>query len=676
MSKKRLLMVLGSKVLYPDYDLYDNFSDTLAAGSVNGTKATDKRNLRTVIDTGNKLSIDGNSLVFTATGINDPLISYPAIKRELGKSIYVIAGADSDKTSFIGLVQSIGGIRETGFYFQSAAVMLQGGITRSIEKNQFSKVSFDLVCLLRSAGSQYLTKHGYYWRFSGIDLSGSTENLYVQATPVSNGNIISDIITVSKTKYLISPIISDSFNRANGAIGDTDGAGHAELVGLGSGGNGLSWSNALGAYTIVANKAVSSTLDGGVAITICDAETENFYINVKQVITSGYCGVVYRYIDNNNYLYTYHDKTNLVTGQVIGGTNTVLQTTVKTYNASQYLSVVADGTLIRTFYDNSQVGSDIRIVDQTLQQATKVGLISSNEVNTSDDFTVYPRRITYPYEIEKIAKNSNYPLYIPTYDGGNQAVHPSVYYNASKWNGFEYWMAMTPYAGSVEAIENPSILVSHDGEAWYIPTGLTNPVVPAPAEGTHNSDPNLLVDAASTMWMYYNYGSVYVVSSTNGITWSAPVVVATYDTEAYLSPSVLYDGSQYVMWTVDIHQDPRVLQRRTCATPNGTFSAGTNCTVTNMPSGMTFWHVTVQNDGAGFLAYAVLRIGTATAGSQLWVARSSDGLEWTFDTTALLVKSSYGFDYNRIYTSCEANGKLFYSAMAAEGVWNIGVTTP
>ena len=67
----------------------------------------------------------------------------------------------------------------------------------------------------------------------------------------------------------------------------------------------------------------------------------------------------------------------------------------------------------------------------------------------------------------------NRKLNIPTYDGSGQAVHPDVYYNANGWNGYRYWMAMTPYPNGNAAYENPSIVVSNDNLNWIVPPGLS-----------------------------------------------------------------------------------------------------------------------------------------------------------------------------------------------------------
>lgn len=42
-------------------------------------------------------------------------------------------------------------------------------------------------------------------------------------------------------------------------------------------------------------------------------------------------------------------------------------------------------------------------------------------------------------------KYSQTPLKIKTFDGSDQPYHPSVMYSANGWNGFQYWMVLTPY---------------------------------------------------------------------------------------------------------------------------------------------------------------------------------------------------------------------------------------
>lgn len=61
---------------------------------------------------------------------------------------------------------------------------------------------------------------------------------------------------------------------------------------------------------------------------------------------------------------------------------------------------------------------------------------------------------------------------IPTYDGSYQLTHPKVLFFKNGWNGYHYWMSMTPYPREADIYENPSIVVSNDGISWSTPKGL------------------------------------------------------------------------------------------------------------------------------------------------------------------------------------------------------------
>lgn len=58
------------------------------------------------------------------------------------------------------------------------------------------------------------------------------------------------------------------------------------------------------------------------------------------------------------------------------------------------------------------------------------------------------------------------PLAIPTYDGSNQSVHPSVFYFENGWKGYKYWMTFSPYPNSNDDVEDPSLVVSNDRLNW------------------------------------------------------------------------------------------------------------------------------------------------------------------------------------------------------------------
>ena len=76
--------------------------------------------------------------------------------------------------------------------------------------------------------------------------------------------------------------------------------------------------------------------------------------------------------------------------------------------------------------------------------------------------------------------NASTPQTTPTYDGSGQVVHPGIVYFPGGWNGYQYWLVVTPYPGGNAAFENPSILVSQDGVTWIQPPGITNPIAGPP----------------------------------------------------------------------------------------------------------------------------------------------------------------------------------------------------
>jgi hypothetical protein len=59
-----------------------------------------------------------------------------------------------------------------------------------------------------------------------------------------------------------------------------------------------------------------------------------------------------------------------------------------------------------------------------------------------------------------------------------------------------------PYPYDNERLENPSILVSHDGRHWNVPSGLTNPIA-SPDPGTTLADATVVYDdLANQLWVY------------------------------------------------------------------------------------------------------------------------------------------------------------------------------
>lgn len=244
---------------------------------------------------------------------------------------------------------------------------------------------------------------------------------------------------------------------------------------------------------------------------------------------------------------------------------------------------------------------------------------------------------------EVVAYHSAASLAIPTYVADNEeVVHPSILFFPEKWNGYKYWMAMTPYPNQDSAYENPSIVVSQDGETWTDPEGLTNPLVPAPDVG-YNADPYLFMsNDKKTMNLVWKYASVqkYIMlkSTTDGINWTDAVAILTTATEE-VCPVIIWDNSQYVMWTVNHDAAPYVLNKRTCATLTGTWSVASACTLVNTPAGRYIWHYDIKKWGSQY--HMAVSFGLGGSGSGLlYFGKSNDGDIWTFSGSPLMAQAT------------------------------------
>lgn len=224
---------------------------------------------------------------------------------------------------------------------------------------------------------------------------------------------------------------------------------------------------------------------------------------------------------------------------------------------------------------------------------------------------------------------------IPTYEGSGVAVHPSVYFNPNGWNGYEYWMAYTPYPSAKSQLENPSIAVSHDGNSWITPTGLANPIEPVPPGGVnHNSDPNILVGNDGLMYLFWRTVGVpyagetwYGRTSSDGLNWSDRVVIRedAQSVRRMVSPSFtqLADGS-WVAYAVDIVPRPYTVVRLQAASLAG-FKGATPQPVKITGNSGQPWHIDVHRVSG--LWHMLVQDGGPNGGD-LWVAVSADGLDF------------------------------------------------
>ena len=146
--------------------------------------------------------------------------------------------------------------------------------------------------------------------------------------------------------------------------------------------------------------------------------------------------------------------------------------------------------------------------------------------------------------------------------------HPSVKYFPGGWNGYEFWMAVSPYWGPAadSQYENPHIFCSNDGKTWIEPPGIDNPLAlpkPHPSDG-YLSDPHLELDDDGYLYCFFRgngneYGGrgIYFRKSRDGVIWYPTVqlyttvsLVSVDKDNLVLSPTYIKDGNIYNEYVV------------------------------------------------------------------------------------------------------------------------------
>ena len=381
--------------------LRDEFTTNLAAGSVNGTNCDPGPGTRYVADTGNLLSISGGQLQFGGyTGTNDPIYSIPvAIPRVAGRMIcsrFTTPGADNCSFRIGFGSDGLTLPKDAGFFLQTADKTLYAldTITRQCGVLEDS-TEYTTLAALRAAGSFFFLWGGAYTvpTLMYVANVSASDPVYPTAAIQYNTAYAINYIRVPSSLWLPTPLASDGFNRADGALGSTDGLGHAE----GSGGSGLAWADSVGTWAVASNAAVCPTLADGAGIATVDLNTANVHVLAAVTRSGGNAGIVARYVDEDNYLYAYHDGTNAVLVKMVSGSPTTLITAAATYAAGANIAVMLDGGDYRLWYNNVQVGT--AGTDPALPAGTRVGLYSTNAGNTFDGFQAWARGIEGQYSV-------------------------------------------------------------------------------------------------------------------------------------------------------------------------------------------------------------------------------------------------------------------------------------
>ena len=246
-------------------------------------------------------------------------------------------------------------------------------------------------------------------------------------------------------------------------------------------------------------------------------------------------------------------------------------------------------------------------------------------------------------------------LAIPTHEGSGQACHPSVVHVPGGWNGYEYWMAMTPYPYSAEEHEDPNIIASHDGTTWEVPVGLTNPLDDQSGRpNAHNSDTYLDLGPDGVMRVIWrmvdrpndNHNYFYMMTSTDGVTWTPKQAI--YDTTGTeVAPTITWTGTA---WRMYYCRSGVLYYRESASLDTPSWSSFVTCTTELAPGlNRSWWHMDIQYVNGVWWCLMQDRQDGTTLHGDIYLWRSVDGQHW--DNSPMPLVQRVGDNYDSVYKS-------------------------
>lgn len=295
---------------------------------------------------------------------------------------------------------------------------------------------------------------------------------------------------------------------------------------------------------------------------------------------------------------------------------------------------------------------------------------------------------------ETIFQNAETPLDTPTYDGSNQAVHPKIIYFKDGWNGYKYWLGITPYPYGNDDYENPQLLVSNDGVNFKYFENIKNPLfIPKDIEkGGHYSDIHLCV-ANNSLEIYFRYNpgnekgtgpdnrnnQILMTMSKDGKEWTEPRLVLdkwslgkTYD---YVSPIIIYEEGKYKIWFSNYSENLYYTE----TTDWISFSEVKVCTFKEKDNNFKLWHHDIIKTDLGYEIIISGYKGRNFNRQNLYHAISEDGINFSNIEKIMSYSNKVSaFDNQSLYRGSllKVEGKyyLYYSARDTSKRWRIGLS--
>lgn len=383
--------------------LKDEFLDAKTAGAINSTLAVPgPGGARTVNDIENVMFLSSGTLTLgnqaASPVFGEERILWPAQTRRVGQVLLfhnVNAASMGAQGAWMGWSESNAptSLFENKFRLVSVNTLQvrdAAGTIETITPLVTTGTNYDFALVTESIASYLLIRGGVfpYWSLAWRGVTGSFATPFPALSGFDQNESI-DSVLIPKELYKIYPSLSDSFNRANGALGSTDGSGDAYAVG----GNGYAWNPIVGTWAISNNVAGASALATGTAMAVLDLFSPDVIVEADVTQITGSVGFVLRFVDVNNYITVYHDGTNIKMDQMVGGTltNTFTQATALIVGGKlrvaidRYNYAIAYGPTQASVKTGVQIGS-------VLQNGTMLGLYTTNLNNTFDKFVAWRKR--------------------------------------------------------------------------------------------------------------------------------------------------------------------------------------------------------------------------------------------------------------------------------------------
>lgn len=243
-------------------------------------------------------------------------------------------------------------------------------------------------------------------------------------------------------------------------------------------------------------------------------------------------------------------------------------------------------------------------------------------------------------------------LTFETYDGSGEVVHPDVPARESLRLTPAWFLVLTPYPNGNAYRENPSVFASRDVFDWHPPAAVQNPI--ARPHAGYLSDPDVVYDPdARTFDLYYRGvdtdNAIHLTRSSDGVSWTAPVVVARAANHDIVSPAVVRRAvNDWWMWSVRSGSGCEAAKTRVelrHSTDGLRWSAPRDVQLSQ--PGFSVWHLDVQWIPARAEYWAIYNVKTpgTCATPALYLATSVDGERWSTHPSPVLARGAlHAFD--------------------------------